>query len=141
MAYTTSSKATAEGSDPLGCPQQLGRADQRTHLHALRLNYPRAMQPRAVPNVHQAAQQSPTLARLAAAAQDSQTCLNILNHLLPSALRTGVQAGPLENGEWCLLAANSAVAAKLRQLSPALMAHLRSQGWQVTAIRIKVQGR
>ena len=138
MAYTTSPKATADGSDQPNHPEQLIRS---ANLHALRLNYPRAIQPRTAPTVHQAAQQSPTLARLAAAAQDSKTCLDLLNHLLPAALRTGLQAGPLENGEWCLLAANSAVAAKLRQLGPALLAHLRSQGWQVTAIRIKVQGR
>ena len=141
MAHTTSPKATAEGLQRLERPEDSEQLLQRANLYALRLNYPRAIQPRTVPNAHQAAQQSPTLARLAAAAQDSQTCLKLLNHLLPAALRTGLQAGPLENGEWCLLAANSAVAAKLRQLSPALLAHLRSQGWQVTSIRIKVQGR
>jgi broad-specificity NMP kinase len=40
---------------------------------------------------------------------------------------------------WSLLAANAAVAAKLRQLQPRLEDRLRDRGWQVSAIRIKVQ--
>lgn len=103
--------------------------------------YPRAILPRNATPVQQAVMQAPHLARLAAAASDSKSRLDSLNDLLPSALRAGVQAGPVEEDQWCLLAANSAVAAKLRQLSPALLAHLRTQGWQVSVIRIKVQGR
>lgn len=103
--------------------------------------YPKAIQPRKATSLQQAVQQAPTLARLAAAATDSQSRLNSLNHLLPSTLRAGVLAGPVVEDQWCLLAANNAVAAKLRQLSPVLLAHLRTQGWQVTAIRIKVQAR
>jgi hypothetical protein len=53
-------------------------------------------------------------------------------------MRSGVQAGPLHEGQWCLLAANSAVAAKLRQLAPALTAHLRTHGHAVNDIRIKI---
>jgi ethanolamine ammonia-lyase small subunit len=34
---------------------------------------------------------------------------------------------------------NVAVAAKIRQLLPALEAHLRSKGWEVNSIRLKVQ--
>jgi hypothetical protein len=101
--------------------------------------YPRALQPvRAIP-VHEAVDGAPTLARLAALAKQSQACLVCISPLLPPALRTGLQAGPLDNQQWCVLTANSAVAAKLRQLSPALCAHLRSKGFEVNAIRIKVQ--
>lgn len=101
--------------------------------------YPKALQPRSATSLQQAVQQAPTLSRLAAAASKSQACLDALNSLLPAALRKGIKAGPLEDDQWCLLAANSAVAAKLRQLSPTLLEQLRTQGWEITAIRIKVQ--
>ena len=87
----------------------------------------------------QAVEGAPTLARLAAIGRQSQDWLAKIAALLPPPLRTGIQAGPIEDTEWCLLAANSAVAAKLRQLSPALCAHLRTQGCEIAGIRIKVQ--
>jgi len=59
--------------------------------------------------------------------------------LLPAPLRASVQAGPLEDGQWCLLASSNAVAAKLRQFVPALQLHLEKQGLSVAGIRIKVQ--
>jgi broad-specificity NMP kinase len=39
-----------------------------------------------------------------------------------------------------LLVRNSAVAAKLRQLTPALLERLQARGWPVERIRIKVLG-
>lgn len=39
-----------------------------------------------------------------------------------------------------ILAANSAAAAKLKQLCPRLMILFQKQGWQVNAIKITVQG-
>ena len=101
--------------------------------------YPRAVQPAQALSVMQAIDNAPTLARLATLARQSQDWLTSIAPLLPAALRTGVQAGPIDNQQWCLLAANNAVAAKLRQLSPALSAHLRAKGCEVNAIRIKVQ--
>jgi hypothetical protein len=103
--------------------------------------YPRAKQPTTALTVTQAIDAAPTLARLAWLAAQSQQWLAMVAPLLPGALRSGVQAGPIEGTEWCLLAANSAVAAKLRQLHPALCAHLRSKGYEVSTIRIKVQMR
>ncbi len=91
----------------------------------------------AVP-VLQAASQAPSLAALAQLAQQSNQCLRLVTPLIAPAMRTGVQAGPLDEGQWCLLAANSAVAAKLRQLAPALAAHLRTHGQAVNEIRIKI---
>lgn len=101
--------------------------------------YPRALQPVQAVTVLQALDQAPTLARLTALARASQEHLASISGLLPDALRPWVKAGPLEGQQWCLLAANNAVAAKLRQLVPALTAHLRAKGSEVTAIRIKVQ--
>ena len=61
--------------------------------------------------------------------------------MLPAPLRASVQAGPIEDGNWCLLVSSNAVAAKLRQLVPALQAHLAQKSLGVTSIRIKVQNR
>lgn len=87
----------------------------------------------------QAAESAPTLARLLALAQESRQRLGMVAFLLAPAMRSAVKAGPIDEAGWCLLAANTAVAAKLRQLLPAMQAHLRSQGLAVAAIRIKVE--
>jgi len=42
---------------------------------------------------------------------------------------------------WSLLAANAAVAAKLRQLQPRLEEIVREKGWPVSMIRVKVESR
>ncbi|MBE7939973.1 MULTISPECIES: DciA family protein [Ramlibacter] len=87
----------------------------------------------------QAAEDSPTLARLAQLASESGERLKAVKPLMPAALRQAVRPGPIEGASWCLLVDSSAAAAKLRQLLPALQAHLRSRGWEVTSIRLKVQ--
>ena len=87
----------------------------------------------------QATQESPTLARLADLAADSNARLKAIQMLIPSTLRSTVQAGPVEGSAWCLLVGSAAAAAKLRQLLPALEAHLRSHGWEGASIRLKVR--
>lgn len=87
-----------------------------------------------------AVESSPTLAKLAALTQDSSRRLNAVQPLIPPMLRASLQAGPIEDDCWCLLVKNNAAAAKVRQLLPAMAAHLRSKGWNVASIRIKVQG-
>ena len=94
----------------------------------------------AVP-LMQAAEQSPTLARLTGLARDSGERLRQVQELIPPGLRSTVRAGPIEGASWCLLVESNAAAAKLRQLVPALLAHLRTKGWAVEAIRLKVLGR
>ena len=79
------------------------------------------------------------LARLAALAQDSNARLQALQALMPSGLHTQVQAGPIQGDTWCLLVRSNAAANKLRQLTPAFIAHLKNQGWEVNAIRLKIQ--
>ncbi len=87
----------------------------------------------------QATEDSPTLARLASLTRDSSERLRAVELLIPAALRPAIQAGPIEGATWCLLVRNNAAAAKVRQLLPALQAHLRSRGWEVNAIRLKIQ--
>ncbi len=80
-----------------------------------------------------------TLASLLARVQASQARLDALADVLPGPLRPHLRAGPLDDDGWTLLAANAAVAAKLRHLLPTLAEALLAKGWQATAIRVKVQ--
>lgn len=86
-----------------------------------------------------AAQRSPTLARLTDLVRESNERLCAIESLIPAPLRPAISAGPIEDTTWCLLVRGNAAAAKLRQLLPAIEAQLRARGWQVTAIRIRVQ--
>jgi hypothetical protein len=99
---------------------------------------PAQQRPQHAISLEQAVQQAPTLARLAELARDSARRLAAIEPLIPPALRPALQAGPIDGGTWCLLVGSSAAAAKLRQLLPALLAQLRSSGWEVETIRLKV---
>lgn len=88
--------------------------------------------------LHQAAEESPTLARLAQLARESGERLKAIELAIPAPLRASVRPGPIEGTTWCLLVESSAAAAKLRQVLPVLQAKLNSCGWQVTSIRLKV---
>jgi hypothetical protein len=91
--------------------------------------------------LQQAADGSPTLAGLLARARDVNERLRAIEELIPAEMRSAVQAGPAEGDVWCLLVQGSAAAAKLRQLAPRLVTRLRSKGWEVASIRLKVQTR
>lgn len=91
----------------------------------------------AVP-LHQAAEESPTLARLAQLARESGERLRAIEPAIPASLRASIRPGPIEGSTWCLLVDSNAAAAKLRQLIPVLQAKLSSCGWEVTAIRLKL---
>ena len=87
----------------------------------------------------EAAEDAPTLARLAQLARQSRDMLEGIEFLIPIPLRSAVRAGPIEGSGWCLLVDSNAAAAKLRQLGPALIAELQRRGAQVNSIRLKVQ--
>ena len=91
----------------------------------------------AIP-LKQAAQESPTFSLLMGRVRESSERLQAIRNLLPAPLRASIQPGPIEDGAWCLLVSSNAVAAKLRQTLPALCAHLRSKGWDVQTIQVKV---
>jgi hypothetical protein len=79
------------------------------------------------------------LASLMTRIRASQARLDALADVLPGLLRQHLRAGPLDDDGWTILAANSAVASKLRHLLPTLAETLVAKGWQATSIRIKVQ--
>jgi hypothetical protein len=88
--------------------------------------------------LEQVVNSAPSLANFAAISRDTQNRLKAIAPLLPVSLRSLIQSGGVEGDSWCLLVPNSAVAAKLRQTLPALCAHLRTKGWDVNTIRVKV---
>lgn len=88
--------------------------------------------------IEQALASSAPLALLASRMQASQDRLAAIQPLLPPAMRAAVRAGPIDDTGWSMLASNNAVAAKLRQMLPALEAHLRTKGWDGPPVRIKL---
>lgn len=92
-----------------------------------------------VPAVKTALDHSAPLASLMQRLRASQQCLEAVRTVLPAGLAMHVQAGPLDDEGWTLLAANAAVSSKLRQLQPRLMEALLKKGLKVNAIRLRVQ--
>ena len=88
--------------------------------------------------IRQAVENSETLGALAGLIKESSDCLKDVTALIPQALRTSVTAGPIDGDVWCLLVSSNAAAAKLRQLSPLLLARLSGKGRRVTSIRLKI---
>jgi hypothetical protein len=86
----------------------------------------------------QATQSSPVLAHLAELAAQSSARLKVLEPLIPKSLLNCIRPGPIEGAVWCLLLDNNAIAAKLRQLLPALESHLRTKGFGEVSIRLRV---
>ena len=89
--------------------------------------------------VAEALRRSTPLALLRARLQDSNDRFEAIRDSLPATLARHLAPGPVDEEGWTVLAANTAVAAKLRQLTPRLEAVLQGRGWQVSAIRIRVQ--
>jgi hypothetical protein len=94
--------------------------------------------PAAALPVAEAMRASQPLSRLVDRLRESNAMFATILPLLPAALAASVRAGPLDETGWSLLAANAAVAAKLRQLVPRFEEGLRERGHAVAAIRIKV---
>ena len=89
--------------------------------------------------IEQALRLSAPLARLQQLMRESNARYEAIQPILPPALAPHVKPGSVDDTGWSLLAANASVAAKLRQLQPCLEEALRERGWQVSAIRVKVQ--
>ncbi|WP_428417833.1 hypothetical protein [Methylibium sp.] len=100
--------------------------------------HPNSSLPIALPIGEVLAQSAP-LARLQALLRESNARFDVIRPLLPTALAAQVRPGQVDEQGWALLASNTAVAAKLRQLLPRFEAALQQQGWKGNAIRIRVQ--
>ncbi|WP_326539069.1 DciA family protein [Pseudorhodoferax sp.] len=97
--------------------------------------------PRRSFTLQQAVADSAPLARLSSLVRESSERLAAVQQLIPAPLRPAIRPGPIDEQGWCLLVDNSAAAAKLRHLAPLLQAALRNRGWDVAAIRVKIQKR
>jgi hypothetical protein len=96
--------------------------------------------PRAAVNVAAALQGESALGGLLERVRQSQARLACIAALLPSGLREGVRAGPLDDAAWTLLVASNAGAAKLRQMLPALQSALTAAGFGPPhVIQVKVR--
>lgn len=83
---------------------------------------------------------SAPLAHLQALLRASQARFETIRPLLPAGLVEHVRPGPIdEAGNWCLLAAHTAAAAKLRQLLPRFEQALLERDGKPSAIRVRVQ--
>lgn len=68
-----------------------------------------------------------------------QAAEKVWREVVPEQLVSHTQAFAIKNQQLTLLASNSAVAAKVKLLSPSLLIRLEKLGCEVTAIRVKVQ--
>ncbi len=99
---------------------------------------PGAPLPAGTQAIGQALAGSEPLVALTQRLRASQARLDAVLPLLAPAMRPHVKAGPIDETGWTLLATNSAVSAKLRQMLPALEAHLRTCGWPGPPVRVKM---
>ncbi len=102
--------------------------------------------PRSAPrpdlrNIRDVLQSSSLLAQLRFHMAQSQARLQAILPLLPAPLRPLVKAAGLEDGVWYVLCPNAAVATKLRQLQPRLLAHLQDAGLPTKELRFKIEGK
>ena len=89
--------------------------------------------------IAEAMRSSQALTRLTDRLRESNAMYAAIVPLLPAGLAASVRPGPLDEAGWSLLAANAAVAAKLRHLAPRFEERLRERGHATAAVRIKVQ--
>lgn len=84
---------------------------------------------------------APIISQLLERSRDSEQRLQALKSLLPPPLRDVLKASTLDSDSWCLLVPNNSVMAKLKHMLPSLAAHLRSKGFHVQTIRLRIEGR
>ena len=89
--------------------------------------------------LHEAKQASPSLAKLTQQSQVSVERLAALQPLIPKPLQSSLSAGPIVDSVWCLIVNGNAAAAKIRQILPSLVIHLKKNGHDVSSIRLRVQ--
>lgn len=81
------------------------------------------------------------LGRLLERLRESAARHAVATTVVPAPLAAQLKPGPLDETGWTLLAANTAVAAKLRHWLPRIEEALAAKGWKPTTIRVHVQGR
>lgn len=90
-------------------------------------------------SLEQAVGAAPHLAALQERIHASRACLELVKPLIPALLHKQIQAGPIGDGEWCLLVGSAAASTKLRQLLPAIQKRLTETGTPIHSVRLKIQ--
>jgi hypothetical protein len=88
--------------------------------------------------IGQALDASVALGRIRENLRDSRARFEAVQSAIPTLMMAHVRPGPVAADGWSLLADNSAVAAKLRQLEPRILACLASAGWSTGTLVIRV---
>ena len=89
--------------------------------------------------LQQAAEDSPTLARLAQLARESGERLKAVELLIPASLRSAVKPGPDRRTRLVPAGGQQRRGRETEAGGPCSANHLRDRGWQVNSIRLKVQ--
>ena len=89
-------------------------------------------------NFRQALSGHQSLSHLGELLRASEARMALVRPMLPGALARFVKPGPIDEEAWCLLVANAAVAAKLRQLQPRIEAQLAERGLVPARLRIRI---
>lgn len=82
---------------------------------------------------------TPEYKNLFSLAQQLYANQSIFTKLVPAQLAQHCNLGRISNGRLIIMAENSAIASKLKHISPSLLLKLQKLGWEVTAIQILVQ--
>lgn len=97
--------------------------------------------------VQQVLDQAPSLALLQQQLHQSKNCLDAVRPLIAPAMQKNIHAGPIEQHEmpngsphycWILLANNTAVATKLRQMHPLFLQYLKKTGLTIHEVKIQI---
>ncbi len=72
---------------------------------------------------------------------EAQTAQKIWAEIAPDGMANYSHISSIKNNQLTVYANNNAVAAKIKLLIPSLLIKLENQGYEVTAIRVKVQAK
>lgn len=84
-------------------------------------------------------QRTDAFAALRAGVEQVAALQRDLTALLPDYLANHVEPGSIKDGTLTLFAAHNALASRLRQVEPRLIADLQQRGWPVTTLRVRVR--
>ncbi len=76
-------------------------------------------------------------ANILATAQQHLALKSLVSEALPQGLKHAFEIAKSDRGTLTLMAANTSVAAKLRQLAPRISSHLQSRGRMTTEVQVK----
>jgi len=83
----------------------------------------------------------PELIELNKRTQESQAAQKLWGEIAPDNMAQFSHISSIKNNQFTVYANNNAVAAKIKLLIPSLLIKLEKQGYEVTAIRVKVQAK